>query len=190
MDTPICDFVRRYAESNALRLHMPGLKGAAFLGMERLDITEFDGADSLYEANGIIRKSEENASLLFGSKTFYSTEGCSQCIRARLYLTVLYARQMGKKPLIAAARNVHKTFLSAVALLDLDVMWLYPESQASYLSCALDPAALEQMLLAEKPVALYLTSPDYLGNVAQVEAVAEICHRHGVLLLVDNAHGA
>ena len=50
MDTPICDFVRSYAESNALRLHMPGHKGSAFLGMEHLDITEIDGADSLYEA--------------------------------------------------------------------------------------------------------------------------------------------
>ena len=190
MDTPICDFVRRYAESNALRLHMPGHKGVAFLGMEQLDITEFAGADSLYEASGIIRKSEENASQLFGSDTFYSTEGCSLCIRAMLYLTALYARKTGKRPLIAAARNVHKTFLSAVALLELDVTWLYPESQASYLSCTLDPAALEQMLLTEKPVAVYLTSPDYLGNVAQVELIADICHRCGVLLLVDNAHGA
>jgi len=39
-------------------------------------------------------------------------------------------------------------------------------------------------------VAVYLTSPDYLGNVADIKGIAEICHRHGILLLVDNAHGA
>ena len=192
MDTPICDFVRRYAESSALRLHMPGHKGSGFLGAEQLDITEIEGADSLYEADGIIRQSEANASVLFGSETFYSTEGSSQCIRAMLYLAVLHAGQCGKRPLIAAARNVHKTFLSAAALLDFEIMWLYPTQPDSYLSCRLDAAALDTLLAnaEEKPTAVYLTSPDYLGNLADVQAISEVCHRHGVLLLVDNAHGA
>ena len=137
MDTPICDFVREYARLNTHRLHMPGHKGAAFLGMEPLDITEIQGADSLYEANGIIARSEANASVLFGCRTFYSTEGSSQCIRAMLYLITLYAAQQGRKPLIAAGRNAHKTFLTAAALLDTDVRWLYPQSPVSYLSCNL-----------------------------------------------------
>ena len=192
MNTPICDFVRAYAESGALRLHMPGHKGIGVLGVEQLDITEIDGADSLYEADGIIRQSEENASALFGSETFYSTEGSSQCIRAMLYLSLLHAKQCGKRPLIAAARNVHKTFLSAAALLDFDVMWLYPTQPDSYLSCELDADTLEQQLSGteEKPAAVYLTSPDYLGNLADIRALSDVCHRHGVLLIVDNAHGA
>ena len=190
METPICDFVRGYAQSDALRLHMPGHKGAAFLGMEQLDITEIDGADSLYEAQGIIRQSEENASALFGSETYYSTEGCSQCIRAMLYLTVLQAKQQGKRPLIAAGRNAHKSFVGAAALLDFDVLWLYPNEADSYLSCDLDAQTLDAVLAEKKPVAVYLTSPDYLGNVADVAALAEVCHRHDCLLLVDNAHGA
>jgi len=192
METPICDFVRRYAESGALRLHMPGHKGSGFLGVEQLDITEIDGADSLYEAAGIIRQSEKNAGALFGAETFYSTEGSSQCIRAMLYLAVLYAGQQGKRPLIAAARNVHKTFLSAAALLDADVMWLYPRQPEGYLSCRLEAEEIDERLagMEEKPAAVYLTSPDYLGNLADVRAIAEVCHRHGVLLLVDNAHGA
>ena len=117
MNTPICDFARRYADSGALRLHMPGHKGAPLLGPEPYDLTEIDGADSLYEASGIIRESEENASSLFGCTTLYSTEGSSLCIRAMLYLTVIYARQKGQRPLIAAGRNAHKAFVSAAALL-------------------------------------------------------------------------
>ena len=192
MDTPICDFVRRYTESKALRLHMPGHKGSSVLGVEQLDITEIEGADSLYEANGIIRQSEINASALFGAETFYSVEGCSQCIRAMLYLTVLQAKQQGKQPLIAAARNVHKTFLSAAALLDFGVMWLYPRVPDSYLSCNLDAEAVDSALsqAEQKPVAVYLTSPDYLGNLTDIAAISAVCRRHGVLLLVDNAHGA
>lgn len=192
MNTPICGFAARYVQGDPLRLHMPGHKGQAFLGIEPLDITEIDGADSLYEADGIIRQSEDNASALFGCPTYYSTEGSSQCIRAMVYLAALHAKARGCKPLIAAARNAHKTFLSAVALLDLEVLWLYPEQNDSYLTCRISPEALEQFLCsaAEKPTAVYLTSPDYLGTLADIAGLSAVCRRHGVLLLVDNAHGA
>ena len=190
MDTPICDFARDYGSKDNIRLHMPGHKGKNQLGVEHLDITEIDGADSLYEASGIIQKSEENASRLFGCPTFYSTEGSSQCIRAMLYLAVLWAKEHGKPPVIAAGRNAHKTFLTGAALLDLDVRWLYPKNGGSYLSCNLTPEAVEAALEQETPTAVYLTSPDYLGNVADIAGIAEVCHRHGTLLLVDNAHGA
>ncbi|MEE1013528.1 MAG: aminotransferase class I/II-fold pyridoxal phosphate-dependent enzyme [Clostridia bacterium] len=192
MQTPICDFVNNYAQSDALRLHMPGHKGTSFLGIEPYDITEIDGADSLYEATGIIAESEANASALFGAQTLYSTEGSSLCIRAMLYLAVLHARKNGKKPIIAAGRNAHKAFLSAAALLDFEVLWLYPKDSESYLSCAVDMQNLERRLSKgeETPTAVYLTSPDYLGNIVDIRAIAEVCRNHGVLLLVDNAHGA
>ena len=190
METPICDFVRRYGESQTLRAHMPGHKGVGMLGFEHLDITEIAGADSLYEADGIIRQSEENAGALFGCPTFYSTEGSSQCIRAMLFLAMQDAKRQGRTPKIAAARNVHKTFLNGAALLDLDVVWLYPQEDHSYLSCPLDGAALGVFLEREQPTAVYVTSPDYLGYVAPIEELAAVCHAHDALLLVDNAHGA
>lgn len=192
METPICDFVRDYTERHMLRLHMPGHKGMPLLGMEAYDITEIDGADSLYEAAGIIRRSEENASHLFGADTFYSTEGSSHCIRAMLCLTMLHAKQNGKNHMILAGRNAHKTLLSAAALLGFEVTWLCPKQQDSYLSCKIGAAILEKHLEAaeELPAAVYLTSPDYLGNMTVLPELAAVCHKYGVLLLVDNAHGA
>ena len=171
---------------------MPGHKGQSFLGMEYLDITEIDGADSLYEADGIIARSEAKASQLFGCKTLYSTEGSSQCIRAMLYLVQLHARKNGKKAHIAAGRNAHKTFLIAAALLDMDVDWLYPKADAGYLSCSLTAEDISSYLekTIDKPAAIYLTNPDYLGNLVDIASIAEVCHQNGVLLAVDNAHGA
>jgi arginine/lysine/ornithine decarboxylase len=192
MDTPICNFVKKYVESGANRLHMPGHKGQGPLGFEQFDITEIAGADSLCEAGGIIAQSETNASAIFGCPTFYSTEGSSQCIRAMLYLCLLYAKQQGKRPLIAAGRNAHKVLLSAAALLDFDIHWLWPVDGGNYLSCPITAEGLDADLskMPEKPVAVYITSPDYLGNIADIAVLAKVAHAHGCLLVVDCAHGA
>jgi len=192
MNTPIVDFLKEYSSKNTCRFHMPGHKGKARLGMENWDITEVSGADSLYEAGGIIAQSEANASSLFGSgASFYSTEGSSQCIRAMLYL-IMQCRDSDTAPLILAARNVHKAFIYAAALLDIRVQWMWAEESSSVCSCPISAAELEKTLdsMEEKPAAVYITSPDYLGHMADVAALAEICHRHGCLLAVDNAHGA
>lgn len=187
MNTPICDFVEEYKNKKALRMHMPAHKGMNILGVEEIDITEISGADSLYEAGGIIAESEKNASLLFGSDTFYSTEGSSLCIRAIVYLLKLYGVEK-----IIASRNAHKSFLTAVALSDIEVAWIYPKKGEAYISGKTDldewVNALEEN--AGLKTACYITSPDYLGNIADIESVSKACKAHNSLLCVDNAHGA
>ena len=193
MTTPICDFVARYAASQPVRLHMPGHKGRAVLGPEGFDITEIPGADVLYHPSGIILESERNASALFGTaRTVYSTEGSSLPIRAMVYLTALYAAKAGKRPLIAAGRNAHKVFITAAALLDVEVAWLYPENGGNLLHCEITPGGLKDFLqnAPEKPTAVYITTPDYLGNMVDVAGLSRVCRECGCLLLVDNAHGA
>lgn len=188
MNTPICDFVSQYVKNTPVRLHMPGHKGTNILGFEAFDITEVEGADSLYEASGIIRESEKNASSLFGCDTYYSTEGSSQCIRTMVYLATMHAKTKGRKCKILAGRNAHKTFISSLVLTDTKVVWIKSD-EGSYLSCYLNKEELERQITQENPSALYLTSPDYLGNITDIKSVCELCRKHDVLLLVDNAHG-
>ena len=192
MDTPILDFLRQYAEHDWVRFHMPGHKGKGMLGCEKWDITEVYGGDALYEADGIIARSERNATELFGTqRTCYSTEGSSQCIRAMLYLA-LNNRPKVNSNVIVAARNVHKTFVYAAALLDIEPVWLWPESSSSLCGCPVTPAILKETLdkLDAPPAAVYVTSPDYLGEMADIGSLAKVCHDSGTILIVDNAHGA
>ena len=143
MTTPICDFVRQYAKTKPIRLHMPGHKGRGPLGAERWDITEIDGADDLFAPAGVIEQSEQNAGALFGAKTLYSTAGSTLCIQAMVYLAALAASAAGAKPLILAARNAHKAFLHAAALLDVQVPTVtIPVKPGRNLSIIIEVAAM------------------------------------------------
>jgi arginine/lysine/ornithine decarboxylase len=91
---------------------------------------------------------------------------------------------------IYAVRNVHRSFLNACVLLDLDVTWIYPNYENTIVSGVVDVSTVERLLSSDTaPKALYITSPDYYGMVADIKTLAEICHKHDTILLVDNAHG-
>lgn len=210
MNTPIIDFVREYKKREGTRFHMPGHKGHVFFGWEPFDITEIPGADVLHQGRGIIWESEENAAVLFGTgQTFYTTEGSSHCIKAMLAALCMERgvwdrkgedegrerkgwENEGRRPWLLAARNVHRSMVDACALLDLDVEFLWGESSESLCSHVISAEQLEEALgrHGERPLAVYVTSPDYLGQMADIPALSRICHREGIPLVVDNAHGA
>ncbi len=167
---------------------MPGHKGRPVTGCEAFDITEISGADYLFEPQGIIKKSEEQMSQVYGSAaTLYSTEGSSLCIK-----TMLGIIKMKKQSLrVLAGRNCHKAFIDGCALLDADVSWIYPEkASCSVCSSFITAEDIRRGLECGSFDCVYLTSPDYLGFMADIRACADVCREYGVPLLVDNAHGA
>ena len=188
MKTPIVSFLRSYQEKSPVRMHMPGHKGAGILGFEGMDLTEIYGADELFAAEGIIKESEQNASSLFGCPTYYSTQGSTLCIQTMCTILCQDAKSKGKKPKILAGRNAHRSFIHAAALLDFDIVWLYGNSD--YLSCKIHAEDLEKAIIESLPTAVYLTNPDYLGNLLDIQSLASVCKKHNVLLAIDNAHGA
>ena len=188
MKTPIVSFLKSYQEKSPVRMHMPGHKGAGILGFEGMDLTEIYGADELFAAEGIIKESEQNASSLFSCPTYYSTQGSTLCIQTMCTILCQDAKSKGKKPKILAGRNAHRSFIHAAALLDFDIEWLYGNSD--YLSCKIHAEDLEKAIIESHPTAVYLTNPDYLGNLLDIKSLASVCKKHNVLLAIDNAHGA
>lgn len=188
MKTPIVSFLKSYQEKSPVRMHMPGHKGAGILGFEGMDLTEIYGADELFAAEGIIKESEQNASSLFGCPTYYSTQGSTLCIQTMCTILCQDAKSKGKKPKILAGRNAHRSFIHAAALLDFEIEWLYGKSD--YLSCKIHAENLEKAIIESLPTAVYLTNPDYLGNLLDIKALASVCKKYNVLLAIDNAHGA
>ena len=188
MNTPVYDYLISYAESGTLRMHMPGHKGKKadneLSEIFRLDLTEITDAGNLFSDEGIIAESERNATELFGTKaTFYSTGGSTQCIQTMLALV----KREGRK--VIAVRNVHRAFLSACTLLDIDPEWIMPEYTDTYVSGQIPLCSVEEKLKTIPDACLYVTSPDYLGAMADIKTLADLCHRYGAVLIVDNAHG-
>ncbi len=193
METPVYDFVTEYCKQEMSRLHMPGHKGQEFLGCEARDITEISGADVLHQAEGILKESQDNAAKLFHSgRTLYSTEGSSLCIKAMLMALLQGAVSTSGRPYILAARNVHRAMIDACALLDLDIVFLTDPKNGHLCSGTPDSTQLSQALeqAEQMPLGVYLTSPDYLGGMADIRGLALICGDYGIPLVVDNAHGA
>ncbi len=190
--TPINDFLQNYARSGISRFHMPGHKGKPLHGLEPLDITEIKGADYLYEADGIIAQSEAITSSIFETaRTLYSTEGSSLSIKTMLAIVMRCGRKGGRTKIIAA-RNAHKAFINGCILLDIQPVWIYSASPTgSVCGCHVTAENVKSALeINPDAAAVYITSPDYLGNLADIGGISAVCKVFGVPLLVDNAHGA
>ncbi|MBC8560680.1 aminotransferase class I/II-fold pyridoxal phosphate-dependent enzyme [Fumia xinanensis] len=191
--SPIYHFLKEYARKSGSRLHMPGHKGRVdfypepYCSMLPYDITEVQGADALYEAEGIIGQSEAVAAKLYGVKeTCFSAGGSTLSIMAM----VAVASEFTKK--ILAVRNSHIAFVNACALTGVEPVWVFPPYDGETGLCLPATAKEISAALDENPdiKAVYLTSPDYYGVTADIEKISEAVHRHGAILLVDNAHGA
>ncbi|MDL2232526.1 DegT/DnrJ/EryC1/StrS family aminotransferase [Ruminococcaceae bacterium OttesenSCG-928-L11] len=187
--TPLLAALEAYIHSNVSRQHMPGHKGRLPWPLDTAavyDLTEVTGTDSLYEADGAIAEMERQYTALYGSAaSFLSAGGSTLCIQAMLAL----ATQPGQR--ILCARGVHTATVNAMALLDLDPVWIVPEAGGDGLLSQLSPAAVDEALSADAAIrAVYVTSPTYFGVISDIGGLAQVCHSHGVPLLVDNAHGS
>ncbi|MCR4650027.1 MAG: amino acid decarboxylase [Lachnospiraceae bacterium] len=203
--TPIVDFLNEYERSGISRLHMPGHKGKAFEGdiplwlteAYRHDITEIAGADNLFAPEGIIRESEENASDIFGCKTLYSTEGSSLSIKAMIYLALKHFEinhgpfGANEKPYIITIGMCHKAFFHAVELLNIRVKRVEGNSAENRDIQAI-VSDIKELIKDEKrnPIGVYLTYPDYFGNVTDLKEIKEELDAFEIPLLADGAHSA
>ena len=176
MAAPLYAALRAHRNLGRAPFHTPGHKGSPLAlpqDLWRLDLTELPDTGSLYDGGGPIEEAEALASALFGTaRTCLSAGGCTLCIQAMLRLA---APRGGK---IVCSRAVHRSAVSAIALLGLEPVWAMPGDLIPAVAACPDAAAV------------YVTSPDYFGRLLDIGAISEVCRKKGLPLLVDCAHGA
>lgn len=189
MDKTILDTL---ASQTTVPLHMPGHKRntalAPYLADLRadLDITEIHGADCLHHAHGIIKSAMDKASALWGAThSHLLINGSTGGILAGVHATT----QPGDG--VIMARGCHKSVYNAVTLCQLDVGYLQQTATPEGYLC---PVSVQEvsLALAQQPQTklVVITSPTYEGYHCDVGTIADICHEHGAILMVDQAHGA
>ncbi len=183
--------LEQYAASDYYPYHMPGHKRSMFGEMPKqilgIDITEIDGFDNLHQPEGILDKLQKKAAALYGAEeSFYLVNG-STC---GILSAISAALPMGGHLLMA--RNCHKSAYHAVYLKNLTVSYLYPSVIEEYdINGAITPQQVEAALDREPDIgAVLVVSPTYEGRIAQIAQIAQIVHKRGIPLIVDEAHGA
>lgn len=179
-----------YAESDFYPFHMPGhkrqLKPWKVGNPYAIDITEIDGFDNLHDAEGILLEEERRAAKWYGAEeSLFSVNGSTACLLAAVSAAV---SRNGK---ILMARNCHKAVYHAVYLRGLEAVYLQPPVNKYQINLGIRPIDVECALRVDDGIeAVLITSPTYEGIVSDVEEIAEIAHRYGKPLIVDEAHGA
>lgn len=197
MRSDIYNNLEALKDSDFYPFHMPGHKRQPMPGLSvtELDITEIDGFDNLYNADGLLKESMEKASALYGSnKTFFGLNGST----GSLLIAISAAFRPGDKVLVA--RNCHKAVYHAIELRGIEPIFIYPETEKDYNICFGIKAEqvkkcfdeyMQSKAAENSPIAgMILTSPTYEGIVSEVREIADFLHAQNGILVVDEAHGA
>ena len=194
----IADFLKDYAAKDLVSFHMPGHKGRSELyeaagygdllkNAAAWDITEVPGADSLQGPRGALRRVMDNYAELYGVR---HTELLVNGSSAGLIAAVISSVPVGGKLILG--RNSHHSVFSAMRLGGIMPVYMRPDTDPWYnLSSAVSPYELEEACEANPDAsAVLITSPNYCGMLSDIAVLADIAHEHGMLLIVDQAHGA
>lgn len=181
----------RFSKSDHYPMHMPGHKrNIKKMYMENpyaIDLTEIEGFDNLHQAEGILMELSQRISRLYkAEESFLLVNGSTVGILAGI------SAATKKGDICLIARNSHKSVYHAVTLMDLKPVYIYPEKIVDLpINGGILPSKVEDMLIKYPEIRLVvITSPTYEGVVSDIRTIAETVHRHGALLLVDEAHGA
>ena len=193
----VLEFLMEHAAQKPVSFHMPGHKGSALYRrfgygafLERFmdcDITEIPGADNLFQTEGILKETQERYAKLYDvDRSYLLINGTSGGILASILASV---PEGGK---LVMARNCHKSVFNALTLGNIQPVYAYPEMIREHGILGEVTAGEIERTLLEHPdaAAVILPSPNYYGICSDIQAIARIVHRHGKILIVDQAHGA
>lgn len=172
-----------------------------------MDVTEVYGLDDLHMPEEMIDRSQKELAGVYDTfASYYLVNGATCGI-----MTAIAATHAKK---LIVAKNCHKSVINTVQLLGLEAVYIEPErlevccgendgykrieiqsgedgGYKSEIYGSINIGELEAICEKQKDVgAMVITSPTYEGIISDISAISKILHRYGILLIVDEAHGA
>ena len=193
---PIVEALKQAYENPTYQFHIPGhTKGCGSLpefkklvGRKALcvDTTdEFDNLGTLHPATGPIKEAQELAAKAFGAKkTFFLLNGSTA---GNLALAMALTKK-GQK--ILTNRNCHRSVLTGMIISGAEPLWLIPKRFEDWgIWGNVTPESVEEMLNTHDDISMvWITNPTYEGVVSDIKSISIICKKHGIPLIVDEAH--
>ena len=190
VSAPLLDAYLSYFEHKRQPFTIPGHKQRAARLDEGLglvvdsDTPLYGGLDEIKLTNQILRKAEALAATLWGADfARFSTGGSTHANQA----IILALGKPGDK--VALSRTAHRSVLSALVLAGLEPIWLSPDIDAVTGIPIGIPVAEFEKVISQKPIALLLTEPGYLGTLSDLPALIQAAHSHSIPVIVDAAWG-
>ena len=194
-DAPLHEAMLRHRANRVVPFDVPGHKGGRgnreltdFLGKNCLlaDVNSMKPLDNLCHPVSVIKQAQELAAQAFGSAgANFMVGGTTGSVQAM----IMYACKAGDK--IIMPRNVHRSAINALVVCGAVPVYVNPGVDKRLgiplgMSVADVAAAIAQNPDAK---AVFVNNPTYYGICSNIKAIAELAHRHGMLLLADEAHG-
>lgn len=191
---PLVDVITKHIDTNATRYDTPGHKAGRGLPDVTRRLLALGGAADMTLPDeaaawsfGCVAEAEQLAARLWGAKrSFFSYNGTTAAIQAMLLATL----NPGDKVIIA--ENCHRSVLHGLVLCGAQPVFL-PTCYRGDLQLDLNVSAvLFGRLLKKNPdcKAVIVTNPTYYGIGCDLRLIVKIAHDRGLLVLVDEAHGA
>lgn len=206
MEKYIVNGLQAYIDGPNIPWHMPGHKRKGFNLKGRnvnirsvisevygMDVTEVYGLDDLHMPEEMIDRSQKELAGVYNTfASYYLINGATCGI-----MTAIAATHTKK---LIVAKNCHKSVINTVQLLGLEAVYIEPEKleiqcgegeHKSELYGSIDTDELEAICAKQNDIgAMVITSPTYEGIISDICQISKILHRYGIMLIVDEAHGA
>jgi len=195
-EAPVAEALERFRKTRIVPFDVPGHKrGRGSPALSRLlgtqcvdiDVNSMKPLDNLCHPVSVIRDAEALAAEAFEAEhAFFMVNGTTSAVQSM----ILYACKQGDK--IILPRNVHKSVINALVLCGATPVYVMPEiDQRLGISLGISLSGVEKAISENKDAkAVLINNPTYYGICSNLPSIVELAHRHGMLALADEAHGA
>ena len=194
-NAPIYEALERMRKMRVVPFDVPGHKRGRgnqeltdFLGEAcmSVDVNSMKPLDNLCHPVSVIRDAEDLAAQAFGADSaFFMVGGTTSAVQSM----ILYACKNGDK--IIMPRNVHRSAINALILCGAVPVYVNPNVNNTLgIALGMSVSQVEQAILENPDAkAVMVNNPTYYGICSDLKKITELAHAHGMLVLVDEAHG-
>ncbi|MBP3249042.1 MAG: aminotransferase class I/II-fold pyridoxal phosphate-dependent enzyme [Ruminococcus sp.] len=195
VNAPIYEALRRLRRMRVVPFDVPGHKRGRgnmelteFLGEDCMnaDVNSMKPLDNLCHPVSVIRDAEDLAAQAFGAaNVFFMVGGTTSAVQSM----IMYACKEGEK--IIMPRNVHRSAINALILTGAVPVYVDPDVNHQLgIALGMSVSQVEEAIRANPDAkAIMVNNPTYYGICSDLKKITELAHEHGMLVLVDEAHG-